>query len=424
MKRLFTFTLFALLAAMSCVWGQDERIFSITASPAEETEKQMNFSWGTNRNIGQATLEVTTVKDKRWKKSKKQVFKGELCTTYDSVYSKTPDGQDFYEEVVFNKYSANIKGLKKNSAYKYRIVAAQDTTEVRYFHTAGSREWSACIISDFHAYAPLYGRTKAAMDMIKVVEGYGRPFEWVLHLGDITAWGGSYSFWKELYKETPFKNYMWAGVNGNHDNMTRGYKRTTNEFFRDAAAYPRNGYEGEEGVCYYFRYGDVLFIMLNNESMRQEEGLQAAQAWVRKVVAENPAPYKVVCEHYQWFFGTDGKDSQYGRWCKLFDELGIDLALGANNHIYISTHPLREGKVVDEGEGTVYLQTTSSDNERGQGYPDEPLKHNAEKVKFRWSEGANTVSALHMDVTPKQLTLTLLDRTGRVLDTVVVKRKR
>lgn len=427
MKRPLILLLLGLLSATSgSVLAQTEsnKIFSITASPAEDTRTGMNISWGTATEIPTARLEVTTVKDKLWRKSTQQVVEGKRCTTYDSVYSKRPDGSDFYEEVIFNKYNAAVTGLKKNTAYKYRIIA-QDTTETRYFHTSGSREWSACIISDFHAYAPLYGRTQAAMDMIGVIESYSQPFEWVLHVGDVTAWGGSYSFWRELYKEEPFKKYMWAGVNGNHDNMTRGYKRTTNEFFRDAAAYPGNGYKGEEGVCYYFRYGDVLFIMLNNENMRQEEGLQAAQNWVRKVVEENPAPYKVVVEHYQWFFGTDGKDSQYGRWCRLFDDLGIDLALAGNNHIYASTYPLRGGAVTDETNGTVYVQTASSDNERGQACDtSKPLPNNADKIKFRWCEGEKTVGGIHMKVSKKQMILTLLDRNGKVLDVVTAKPSR
>ena len=422
MKRISVWLLVVVALATGRVSAQGERIFSITACPAEDTRTSMNFSWGTPTDIASATLEVTTVKDEAWKKSRTMRFEGALCTTFDSVYSKTPDGKDFYEQVVFHKYDATLQGLKKNTAYKYRIVADADTTAVHYFHTSGSRTWSACIISDFHAYAPLYGRTQAAMQMVNTVERYGRPVEWVLHLGDVTAWGGSYSFWRELYKETPFTDYMWAGLNGNHDNMTRGYKRTTNAFFRDAAAYPRNGYAGEEGVCYHFRYGDVLFIMLNSETMRTDEGLAAAQEWVRKVVRENPARYRVVCEHYQWFFGTDGKDSQYGRWCSLFDELGIDLALSGNNHIYVSTYPLRGGLPVAPEQGTVYVQTTSSDNERGQEQiTDGAPAHNADKIKFRWNEGPKTVSGMHMEVTTKQMTLTLLDRQGRVLDTVTVK---
>lgn len=128
--------------------------------------------------------------------------------------------------------------------------------------------------------------------------------------------------------------------------------------------------------------------MLNNENMRSEEGLQKAQEWVKRVVAENPARYKVVCEHYQWFFGASGKDSQYPRWSKLFDELGITLALAGNNHIYASTHPLYDGKVVEPGKGTVYIQTTSSDNERGSACDlEKPLEYNGEKSSSAGQRG-------------------------------------
>ncbi|MBR4882574.1 MAG: metallophosphoesterase, partial [Bacteroidales bacterium] len=346
-----------------------------------------------------------------------------------------------------------------------RVIAGGDTSTTHYFKTGGTKEWSACIISDFHVYSPLYGRTKAAMEMIETIKKAEPGFDFILHLGDITAWGGSYSFWQNLYTEKPFEDYMWAGVNGNHDNMTRGYHRTTNEFFRDAAAYPHNGYGNEMGVCYFFKHGDVLFIMLNNESMKTDEGLKEAQDWVRKVVNENPSGYKIVCEHYQWFYGETGKTSQFGRWNELFDELGIDLALGANNHIYVSTHPISSSQPQTSSKpvsisqpqtsckpvsisqpqtsskpvsisqpqtsskpqtyGTVYIQTTSSDNERGVECDlAKPLEFNADKIKFRWSEGAQTVSGMYMKVSKKKLTLVLLNRHGKVLDTTEIRAKR
>ena len=417
MKKLFSICI--MVALYSATFAQNGA-FSITASPAENTRNGMNISWATGKGTTSAMVEVAPAKDSNWKKSTVKTLNGEYCATYDNQYSKKPDGKNFYEDVKINKYNAHITGLKRNTMYKYRIITESDTSSVHYFKTSG-KNWEACIISDFHAYAPLYHRTKSAMDMIGTVEKYGQPIDWVLHLGDITAWGGCYSFWQSLYTEKPFHNYMWAGVNGNHDNMTRTNKGNTNKFFRDAAAYPLNGYEGELGVCYFFKYGDVLFIMLNNENMRSEEGLQKAQEWVKKVVAENPARYKVVCEHYQWFFGASGKDSQYPRWSKLFDELGITLALAGNNHIYASTHPLYDGKVVDPGRGTVYIQTTSSDNERGSACDlEKPVEHNGEKIKFRWTEGGPTISAMHMKVTRKKMVLTLLDRNGKVLETTEV----
>ena len=422
MRRLILFTLAVIFT--KSLFSQ-EQAFSITACPAEDTLRGMNISWATDKAIGKALLEVTKISDSNWKKSIAMDVEGKLCLTYDSIYSKTAKGENYYEDVEINKYAAAVQGLKKNTMYKYRVIADGDTSSTHFFKTGGRKSWNACIISDFHVYSPLYGRTKAAMDMIGKVEEYGKPFEWILHLGDITAWGGSYSFWKNLYTEKPFINYMWAGVNGNHDNMTRTNKGNTNKFFRDAAAYPHNGYGDEMGVCYWFKYGDVLFIMLNNEVMRTPEGLEAAQQWVKEVATTVPAKFKVVCEHYQWFFGETGKSSQYSRWSELFDQLGIDLALGANNHIYVSTHPIYDGKVVEPGKGTVYIQTTSSDNERGVEVDlDKPLEHNAEKIKFRWSEGGQTVSAMYMSVTKKKMVLTLIDRHGKVLDVTEIKAAR
>ena len=86
------------------------------------------------------------------------------------------------------------------------------------------------------------------MNMVKTVNSYAegknkRGFDWVLHLGDVCAWGGSWSFWKEMYSQDAFRSYMWAGLNGNHDNMSRKYQ-LTNQYFKNATANPLNGYEG------------------------------------------------------------------------------------------------------------------------------------------------------------------------------------
>jgi len=163
--------------------------------------------------------------------------------------------------------------------------------------------------------------------------------------------------------------------------------------------------------------------MLNNESMKDEEGLKAAQEWVREVVGNNPARYRVVCEHYQWFFGDSGKTSQYGRWSDLFDELGIDLALAGNNHIYVRTNAIYQGKESDGRKGTVYIQAPSSDNERGVPAPN-PITENIDKIRFRWSEGEMTVGAIHLDVNKKRMKLTLIDRYGNILDRAEVKSKK
>ena len=407
-----------------------QQIHSISTCPGEDCSNEMIISWGADTSV-QSWLLWSKASDKGWRRAKRENPIWYRTEIYNGKSSKRANNENFFEDVIFNKCRVKLSGLEPNTTYKYMIVsspagrvtnAGDASTGAYTFKTAGAKEWSACIISDFHNYSPIPGRLEAADKMIGKIKEYDPSMDWVLHLGDICAWGGSYSFWKNLYGMQWFRDYMWAGVNGNHDNMSRKYE-LTNEYFRNSAAYPLNGYPGEMGVCYWFKYGEALFIMLNNESMRTQEGLEDAQEWFKSVIKSNPSKYIIVCEHYQWFFGTDGADSQIARWSKLFDEYGVDLALAGNNHIYVRTNALYNKKETDGSRGTVYIQTPSSDNERGQAMKPE-LTHNKEIIKCRWTEGPKTVGAMSIKVFPTHIELALLDRNGTVIDTATVKAKR
>ena len=97
--------------------------------------------------------------------------------------------------------------------------------------------------------------------------------------------------------------------------------------------------------------------------------------------------------------------------------------MAGNNHVYVRTGAIYQGKVTDGSKGTVYIQTPSSDNERGVAIPD-PLTENLDKIRFRWSEGEKTVGAIHLDVNKRRIKLTLLDRYGNILDIAEVKSKK
>lgn len=411
----------AMLAAVAgVVGGAAAQVSTVIANPGENAASEININWHSPQAEGYEDVYYAPSGAPDAKRTHSRAHQ-ELCTAFDSMYSKSPAGENIYEYPHFVRNVVQLKDLQPSTLYQYTIGG--DTT-VRYFRTAPAEgAFRAAIISDFHAYAPLPGRQQAAMAMLDTLESInGGLFDLMIHLGDVCAWGGSYSFWQNLYNEAHFRSNTWAGLNGNHDNMDRTNTKNSNQFFRNTNAVPLNGYEGEEGVCYFFRYADVLFVVLNSESMRSDEGLEKAQQWVRKVIEEHPAKWIIVMEHYQWFFAETGRDSQYPRWCNTFDELGVDIALGANNHRYASTHPLRGGEVVSPGEGTVYVQTPSADNERGVDI--DSLAFNQDKIKARWSEGSNTVGAMIMDVQPEKITLTLYDRTGTPIDTVYAEKKR
>lgn len=419
MKRLYAI----LAAAATCCAAFAQSEYTVITNPAETAATCARINWHTDPGSGSSTCIYTERTDTAWLSPRKATATRELVTAFDSLSSKRPGGEDFVERVRFIRNTVELEGLTPATDYMYRFSDDGDA-QVRHFRTAPhDGPWTAAIISDFHSYTPLPQRLTAAMTMLDTLESVnGRDFDLVLHVGDVCAWGGSYSFWRELYSKPQFAKYMWAGLNGNHDNMDRRSTRLSNDYFRYTNNNPLNGYEGEMGVCYFFRYGQALIIMLNNETMRSDEGLEAARQWVRKTISENPAKYIIVMEHYQWFYATNGRTSQYDRWHDLFDECGVDLAIAGNNHIYARTNAIYHDSETDGTAGTVYVQTPSSDNERGQATKE--WTDNKDKIKSIWSEGPNTVGALLMHVGDDRITLTLYDRGGTPVDSVDVLAKR
>ena len=415
-----------------------DKFFSISTGPWVDASVSVGVSWACDTSFKHTCVLLAEAADKEWKEAREiKASQHERFTAFYGFPSKAADGSDIVEDAIFTKCGASLKGLKPDTDYKYVILEKQGGAPVarsveHFFRTAGAEHWSACIISDFHSYPPIPTRLEAAMGMIDTMQSFDPSLDLVFSPGDVVAWGGSYSFWRRMFEEDNFNEFLWARVNGNHDNWTRKSMAShdfpgENPFFVGTSYYPRNGYEGQMGVCYRFRYGNTLFVMLNTERMTAGPEFAAAEQWLRDCVkfergGENPPTFVVVCMHYEWFNGTNGRSVQYTRWHRTFDELGVDLAIAGNNHIYVRSQPLYDDQVTDGTAGTVYIQTTSSDNDRGRDFDDTPLQ-NADKIAFRWTEGSRSVSAIHMDVTPEKIALLLMDRQGKHIDSTEVLAK-
>ena len=261
---------------------------------------------------------------------------------------------------------------------------------VHYFKTAGAGEFSFIWISDFHAYPPLSGRLTRAVRVMNEARAIDPSVDFIFSTGDTIAWGGSYSFWTNMYAQDFIRDYMFANLLGNHDYMTRSYTYSS-DYFKVVNDLPLNGYSGQEGVCYWFIYNNVMFITLNNEVMSGNAAAEAAaKAWAGGVIQSLAGQYEyvILAEHYQWFYAQDGRTSWYANWKGFCDQYGVDLALSGNNHIYLRTYPLYNDQVVSNGQGTVYMQAPSSDGERG--VEGGTITSNTEKIAYTYS--SHTIS--------------------------------
>lgn len=427
MKRVLSFCLllllvFVILPVKTRAVVSDAH--TIITNPGEDASSEMNINWHMDQSLTNGKLIYTKKTDTQWQQAKTIAGVCKANSVYDGMSSKDASGKDIVENPNIQRCTVNLTDLESDTEYMYK-VGSTNMSEAHYFKTAGADEFSFVWISDFHAYTPLPKRLTSAMNMINTVIGLDPSVDFIFSTGDVTAWGGSHSFWKDLYKEQPFVNYMWAGVNGNHDNMDRTSTKNTNQFFANVNNNPLNGYEEQEGVCYYFKYGNALFIILNNEDMTTSAEVAKAKAWVSEVIENNPSQFIIVAEHYEWFNGVNGayRDSGINRWTDVFDKYGVDLAMAGNNHIYLRSLPLKDKKVVDPMEGTVYIDAPSSDNERGQAM-NATLSSNADKIAYRFSEGGQTVGAILVTVNREKITTKLINRNGEVLDQTNIPAKR
>ncbi len=364
-------------------------VYSVVTNPGEDASTQMNIGWHADTGCTNCWLTYTKKTDAAW--SHAAIVKGtcERCDIFNGIYSKTASGADSHEDAVFLDCGVALTGLQPDTEYRYKVGAEGGiSSAVHFFKTAGAPEFSFVWIGDFHTYPPLASRLRSAVKALDATVAIDPGVDFVFATGDVLAWGGSYSFWRTLYEQAFIRQYMFANVLGNHDSMTRtGF--TSTAYFRVANHFPRNGYPGQEGVCYWFTYGKVLFLTLNNEAMSGNLAEQtAAKNWAAGVIRRLKGKYRYIflCEHYQWFDGRAGKTSWYANWKDFCDEHGVALALAGNNHIYARSHPLYHDQVAPDGNGTVYMAVPSSDGERG--VKAGALTYNAEKLAFTWSSQA------------------------------------
>jgi hypothetical protein len=361
-------------------------VYSIVTNPGQNSSTQMNIGW--HADIGYTNCFVTYTKksDTAWAQAADIEGTYEYCDIFDGVYSKTPSGADVSEDAVFLDCGAILTGLERDAEYMYKVCADGGVySAVHYFKTAGAAEFSFVWIGDFHTYPPLSGRLSNAVKVLNAALAIDPGVAFIFSTGDVVAWGGSYSFWKTLYEQDFIKNYMFANVLGNHDNMTRTGS-TSSDYFSMANNFPRNGYAGQQGVCYWFIYDKVLFITLNNEVMSNNPTEQTvAKNWAAEVIKRLKGQYHYIFlgEHYQWFDGRAGKTSWYANWKDFCDEYGVALALSGNNHIYERSYPLYHDQVVADGKGTVYMEVPSSDGDRGGEAG--TLRYNTEKLAYTYS---------------------------------------
>ena len=156
-----------------------------------------------------------------------------------------------------------------------------------------------------------------------------------------------------------------ANTIGNHDDGAALYGDIFNnpnevsELFAD-----------EAGTGYYYCYGDALFITMNSNN----NFLFDTAKVLREAVKAYPnTKWRVVTMHHNPYSASLA-DSEYSEervlFSALYDCYDIDLVLSGHDHLYSRTEVMYGGEKAD-GEGTVYLQSSSASGSNYDPLPEE-----------------------------------------------------
>lgn len=189
--------------------------------------------------------------------------------------------------------------------------------------------------------------------------------DFILSAGDQVETAGTNLQYNLFLAPSPLRNIPLATTMGNHDFYHPLYQyhfNNPNEFEDEVIQSPG-------GSGYWFTRGSALFIVLDSNipaPVHQE-------LLVKQAVEANPdAVWRIVLMHHS-IYGASGEPTGANLWrfyAPVFDRFEIDLVLSGHDHRHCRSYPIKNNKIVADGEGVVYLCANSASGSKYSGVPE------------------------------------------------------
>jgi hypothetical protein len=297
---------------------------------------------------------------------------------------------DLHEKRSYVSHKVLLTGLHPDTLYSYRVGKTGNfrTGTFRTAKTNGAT-FDFIYIADTQAmneaYFDVSTRTVAAAHTLvpgasfllcsgDLIESNKGVYEGESsYYGDNSEW--EWEQWFERMQST-WLQLPVVPVQGNHD--TSPYSNLFHHFNTDRSFNATFGAAGKgtamEGTVYSFVCGNALFMVINFEDYRKGEPyFQALESWMEEQVSvHTDVKWRIVTYHKTVFTGSsshqDDGDSLTvrHRFAKVFERLGIDLALQGHDHIYeaigvITTHETEYSLVANAVSDRTWSQPVPRD---------------------------------------------------------------
>lgn len=289
--------------------------------------------------------------------------------------------------------SVNVRGLKADTEYVYRVGDGEKMSELKTFETTRkNRGVNFFVIGDTQATD-----TTNTDQITKILGESGVKYDFGIQTGDAVDNGGNYEMWANIAKVFSgdfLGKQDLVQVLGNH------------EYYGDEDASTANAYfdlsDEEEAPAYYStQYGNVYIAVINYGTKRYDEAIK----WIKKDAAKSDATWKILTLHEPAYY-TNPSAANEGAAQKirdLADDVGFDIVFSGHDHSYSRTAPQTGNKVNDDG--TIYYICGST------GEKSYPV---VEDKSFNFEICTNDYNAVYItaEATDTELSLTTYDYTG------------
>lgn len=275
---------------------------------------------------------------------------------------------EFFEVTVtdaisgYNSNNVTVKHLGEGRTYYYSYTENGEWSEPASFTVQPENEFTFLYVSD--AQIGRSGEETLEEVLIRDTCGWNYTVEKMLRQYPSAAFaisGGdqfqspdSITQMKAYLAPEKLRSLPVANTIGNHDDGSTLYGDIFNN--------PNEVFElfgDEAGTGYYYSYGDALFITVNSNNTSFTDTARV----LRKAVKACPeAKWRIVTMHhnpYSASFSDDDYSDVRLLFSSLYDCYDIDLVLSGHDHLYSRTETMYGGKITD-GEGTVYVQSSSA----------------------------------------------------------------
>ncbi|MCC2717391.1 cell wall-binding repeat-containing protein [Finegoldia magna] len=326
-------------------------------------QSERNFTWY-SKSKEQGYLEIVEANDQKdfSNAMKIKAVTSDKNTTFDindksnakvkiEKDKKDQALKDLYELKDMSNSQVNIKNLKPNTKYMYRVYNGNGKkSQVFEFTTQPKGDFTFVLAGD-----PQIGAGKFYADRDKWEKALGTIKNQVPQMSFLYSLGdqvNEYTSKSELeysgyIERENAKGITFATLIGNHDSQANSYSQHF--------ALPNVQAEGatEAGSNYYFVYNNTLFIQLNSNNMNTAEHKATIEKAIEMTKNQN-IKWKVVGFHHAIYSAaTHANDEDIikrrAEYPALMKQYGIDLIVAGHDHVYTRSR-MMDGGIAIESE--------------------------------------------------------------------------